>query len=387
MDPVSEAPASFEFGRFRILPQRREVLADGQRMELGGRAFDVLVVLIEAQGAVVSKAELISRVWPGRIVEDNNLHAQVKALRKAFSDRDLIRTIVGRGYQFMGEIRARPAKPGERAERGAGSDISGSPRASTNLPAPTSGLIGRDGEIREVISLMADHRLVTLTGTGGIGKTRLALEVARHLLPQFADGVWIAELASLSDPQLVPITVAAALGLELISGVASPERIAATLASKHIMLVLDNCEHVIVAAAGMVEALLRANPAVRVITTSREPLRAESECLYRVPPLAVPAEDTRMLEEVLRHGAVALFVARARASDPHFALDWQAAAAIATICRRLDGIPLALELAAARASTLGVNRLASRLDDRFSLLTEGRRTALRRHQTLRAALD
>ena len=387
MDPVAEAPASFEFGRFRILPQRREVLADGQPMELGGRAFDVLVVLIEAQGAVVSKADLMSRVWPDRIVEENNLHAQVKALRRAFSDHDLIRTVVGRVYQFRGEVRAYPAGESEQADSATARDPPRSPRAPTNLPAPTSDLIGRDAEIVEVIGLVADHRFVTLTGTGGIGKTRLAFEVARHLLPQFADGVWIAELASLSDPQLVPITVASTIGLELISGVVSPERIAASLGSKHIMLVLDNCEHVIDAAAEMVEAILHANPVGRVIATSREPLRAESEHLYRVSPLAVPAEDVQALEDLLLHGAVALFVARAQEADPHFSPDQQTAAAIAAICRRLDGIPLAVELAAARASTLGMQELASRLDDCFSLLTEGRRTALRRHQTLRAMLD
>src|SRR5215472_10537990 len=387
MDNRSEAPASFEFGRFRVFPQRREILADDRAIELGGRAFDVLVALIAANGAVVSKADLMSRVWPGRIVEDTNLHAQVKALRKAFSERDFIRTVVGRGYQFMSEIRARSADQSERTEPGTASEISGPPRAPTNLPALTSDLIGRDAEVREVVSLMADHRLVTLTGTGGIGKTRLGLEVARQLLPQFADGVWIAELASLSDPALVPIAVATAFGLELISGVVSPDRIAAALGTKQIMLVLDNCEHVIDVAAEMVEALLRANPTARVIATSREPLRAESEHLYRVSPLAVPAEHMQALEDLLRHGAVALFVARAQEADPHFAPDWQTAAAIVAISRRLDGIPLALELAAARASTLGIQELVSRLDDCFSLLTEGRRTALRRHQTLRAALD
>ena len=387
MDRVSEMPASLEFGRFRILPQRREVFADDRPMEIGGRAFDTLVALIEANGAVVSKDELMSRVWPGRIVEDNTLHAQIKALRKAFSPDDLIRTVVGRGYQFRGEVRARRASRSEPAERGVGSEVAGPPRASTNLPAPTSDLIGRDGEIEEVIGLVADHRFVTLTGTGGIGKTRLALEVARQLQPQFADGVWIAELGALSDPQLVAITVATAFGLELLSGVVSPERIAAMLGSKHIMLVLDNCEHVIDAAAGMVEALLHADPAARVIATSREPLRAESECLHQVPPLAMPAEDKQASEEMMRHGAVALFVARARAADPHFVPDEPTGAVIAAICRRLDGIPLALELAAARASSLGMHELASRLDDCFSLLTQGRRTALRRHQTLRATLD
>jgi predicted ATPase/DNA-binding winged helix-turn-helix (wHTH) protein len=387
MNPASDAPAGFEFGRFRIVLRHREVLADGRPLQLGGRAFDVLVALIEANGAIVGKDELIRRVWPGRIVEDNNLHAQIKALRKAFAGHDLIRTIVGRGYQFKGEMRALDASRGEAVGPVTASDVSGAAPAPTNLPAQTSQLIGRDREIEEVIGLIADYRFVTLTGMGGIGKTRLAVEVARQLLPRFSDGAWIAELAPLSDPRLVPVTVAAALGLELISGVVSPERIAAAVASRQIMLVLDNCEHVIDAAAAMVEALTHTNPAARAIATSREPLRAESERLYPVPPLAVPAEDTRAPEEMLRHGAVALFVARAQAADPHFSPDRQTAAAIAAICRRLDGVPLAIELAAARAATLGVQELASRLDDRFSLLTDGRRTAPRRHQTLRATLD
>jgi len=166
MDPASEAPASFEFGRFRVLPQRREVLADGQPMELGGRAFDILVVLIEAHGAVVSKDELMRRVWPGRIVEDNNLHAQIKALRRAFSDHDLIRTVVGRGYQFRAEVRPRLGNHIERAQPGTASNVS-APRAPTNLPAQTSDVIGREVEIAEVIGLLTDHRFVTLTGTGG----------------------------------------------------------------------------------------------------------------------------------------------------------------------------------------------------------------------------
>ena len=386
MEPEAEAPASFEFGPFRIVPRRREIFAEDRPLELGGRAFDVLVALVEAGGAVVSKDELMTRVWPGRIVEDNNLHAQIKALRKAFAGYDVIRTVVGRGYQFTGDIRGRGTTPGGPARP---EPTAGGPdptAARTNLPAPTADLIGRDDEIGEVIGLVADHRFVTLTGAGGIGKTRLAVEVARRLLPRFADGVWIAELAPLSDPRVVPVTVAAATGLELISGVVTAARVAAALASRHLLLVLDNCEHVVDAAARMVEALLHANPTARVIATSREPLTAESERLWRLPALTVPSEDTP-LKDMLRHGAVALFTARVRAADPHFALDQETAAFVAAICRSLDGIPLALELAAARAATLGLQQLASRLDDRFSLLTEGLRTALRRHQTLRATFD
>ncbi len=226
-----------------------------------------------------------------------------------------------------------------------------------------------------------------MTGAGGIGKTRLSLEVARRLLPDLVDGVWAIELAPLSDPELVPVVVATALGLELASGTASPLSVASALRSKQLMLVLDNCEHVVDAAARMAESLLRANSAALVIATSREPLRAEGEWVYPVPPLAVPTEDSPDGEDPLRYGAVRLFVERARAAAPHFSPNARVAAAIAGICRRLDGIPLAIELAAARAAALGIEGVAARLDDRFRLLAGGHRTALPRHQTLRATLD
>ena len=260
-------------------------------------------------------------------------------------------------------------------------------RPPTNLPEPISGLIGRDAELGEILDLSASHRLVTLTGAGGIGKTRLGFEAARHQLAKFADGVWAIELAPLSDPDLVPVTVATALGLELASGTASPQSVANALRSKQLMLVLDNCEHVVDAAAQMAEALLRASPAVRVIATSREPLRSEGEWLCPVPPLAVPPDDGPASEDPLRYGAVQLFHERARAATANFASDARTASAIAGICRRLDGIPLAIELAAARAASLGIEGLAAGLDDRFRLLAQGRRTALPRQQTLRGTLD
>ncbi|MBV8242436.1 MAG: LuxR family transcriptional regulator, partial [Hyphomicrobiales bacterium] len=224
-------------------------------------------------------------------------------------------------------------------------------------------------------------------GEGGIGKTRLGIEVARQLLPEFGDGARVAELAPLSDPEIVPVTVATALGLELGAGAISAERVAKALGGKQLLLVLDNCEHVIDAAAGMAEALLHTDAAIRVLATSREPLRTEGEYLYRVPPLAVPAEDTHDLEVLLRYGAVLLFVTRARAADPHFSPGGRIGPVAASICRRLDGIPLAIELAAARGAALGITEIASRLDNRFDLLTGGDRTALPRHQTLRATLD
>jgi predicted ATPase/DNA-binding winged helix-turn-helix (wHTH) protein len=385
MSHVSEAGRRVEFGRYTIEPHRRELLADGRPVKLGGRAFDLLMALIEASGAVVKKDVLLDRVWPGRIVEENRLQNQISALRKAFgADHELIRTVAGRGYQFTGDIRARaPGFVGQSvAERPHGAF---SP--PNNLPRQFSELIGRDTELGEITNLLAEHRLVTLTGIGGIGKTTLGLEIARQLQSEFADGVWIAELGPLSDPDLIPVTVATALGLEMAAGTRSAQRVADALGSRPLLLVLDNCEHVVEAAANMAEALLRASPSTRVVATSREALRVPGECIYRVLPLGVPAEGVKDPDEVLRHGAARLFVARARDADPHFSLDSRAAGAMAAICRRLDGMPLAIELAAARTASLGLEGLASRLDDRFRLLTGGRRTAFPRQQTLRATLD
>jgi predicted ATPase/DNA-binding winged helix-turn-helix (wHTH) protein len=388
MDPASEPPASVAFGRFRVLPHRRELLAEGQPIKLGGRAFDVLMALIEARGAVVGKDALMARVWPDRIVEENNLQAQISALRAAFgAERGLIRTVSGRGYQFTADIRILPASPDERAGAGVAAAQPTSTAQRTNLPEPVSELIGRDDELREILSLAAAHRLVTLTGAGGIGKTRLALAAGRRMLSQIADGVWVAELASFSDPALVPATVAAAVGIELAGGAVSTGRVADALGGKRLLLILDNCEHLIEAAARMAEALLRANSAAQVIATSREPLKAEGEWLYPVPPLGVPAEDARDADDPMRYGAVGFFVERARATDSHFAPHRRNTALTAAICRRLDGIPLAIELAAARVASLGIEELAAHLDDVFNLLTGGRRTALPRHQTLRATLD
>ncbi len=221
MAHVSDASASIEFGRYTVEPHRRELLADGRPVKLGGRAFDLLMALIDASGAVVSKDVLLDRVWPGRIVEENRLQNQVSALRRAFgADHDLIRTVAGRGYQFTGDIRARSAAR-LVAEVPPGTPV---PTASpTNLPGRFSELIGRDTELRKILDLVAEHRLVTLTGIGGIGKTALGIEAARHLLPEFADGIWIAELGPLSDPDLVSVTVATALGLEL-AGMSSTRR-------------------------------------------------------------------------------------------------------------------------------------------------------------------
>jgi DNA-binding winged helix-turn-helix (wHTH) protein len=195
MDTGSNTLASVSFGRFQVSPHRREFLADGRPVQIGGRAFDVLLALIDAQGSVVSKNALMERVWPDRIVEENNLQIQISALRAAFgADRDLIRTVAGRGYQFTGEIRITSVGPdGRRSSAAVDREAA---LSSGNVPEPVSDLIGRDDELREILSFIQEHRLVTLTGPGGIGKTRLALASARRLLPQFADGVWFRRISA-----------------------------------------------------------------------------------------------------------------------------------------------------------------------------------------------
>jgi len=386
MEPDAKGPAGVAFGRFLLLPHRRELLADGQATGLGARAFDLLMALIEVRGAVVGKEALAARVWPGQIIQDTALQSQISALRAVLgADRDLIRTVSGRGYQFVGEIRDEPAR-GADAEGPVAVTPQPEPRGPpTNLPGSVSELIGRDKELAEIEALAANHRQVTLTGAGGIGKTRLAVAVARQLMPRFGDGVWMVDFSLVSDASLVPAAIAAAVGLDS-GGTTSRQHVAQALAARRLLLVLDTCEHVVGAVAAMAEELLRAGPAVHVMVTSREPLRAEGEWIYPVLPLAVPAEDAPD-DELSHYGAVRLFIERAQANDPHFALGPDNAAAIAAICRRLDGIPLAIELAAARTAAFGAEQLVEHLNDRFHLLTGGRRTALPRHQTLRATFD
>jgi len=385
MHGTARGAACLEFGRFRLFTRQRELHLGDAPVPLGTRAFDVLLILVEAQGELVTKEELLARVWPGAVVEESNIQVQVSALRKALgADRHFILTVPLRGYRFTGEVRALDGEG--RAVPASGPGPQPAQPIPTNLPAPVSDFIGRETELRELRDLLRHNRLVSLVGTGGIGKTRLGLEVARAALEAFPEGVWLAELAPLTDPDLVASAINTALGLQ--SGTAwTSERLAAALRGRRLLLVLDNCEHVIGAAAREAEMLLRAVPGARILATSQEPLGLDGECTFRLSPLEFPAEEIAELGDALRHDAVRLFVARARAADPHFNLDERNAATVAMICRRLDGIPLAIELAAARAAALGIEGLARRLDLRFHVLTGGRRTALPRHQTLRATLD
>ncbi len=257
-----------------------------------------------------------------------------------------------------------------------------------NLPRQLTGFIGREREMAEVQRLLTTTCLLTLTGTGGAGKTRLALQIAADVLEGYPDGVWLAELAALSDPALVPQIVATALGVREVPGQPMLETLLHYLQRKKLLLVLDNCEHLVAACAQLVGALLRTCPNLRILATSREVLGIQGEIAWLVPSLSLP--DRRQLpslEQLTQFEAVRLFVERAAAVKPSFTLTSENAAPVAAVVQRLDGIPLAIELAAARVPALSVDQIAARLDDRFRLLTHGSRASLPRQQTLRAALD
>lgn len=257
-----------------------------------------------------------------------------------------------------------------------------------NLPGETTSFIGREQEVGELATLLSSTRLLTLTGVGGSGKTRLALHVATRVGPTFRDGVWMVDLASLIDPELLPRTVAASLRLSEESSRPAPRTLVAFLATRELLLVLDNCEHLVPACSDLAAALLRECPSLHILATSREALGAEGETVWLVPPMSLPEQHAvGDIEQVISSEAVQLFAARARAAVRSFRLTPQNAPAVVEICRRLDGIPLGIELAAARVRALAVEQIADRLGDRFELLTEGPRGSHPRHQTLRAAID
>ena len=374
-----------------IRPAERQVRINGKPAALGARAFDLLMALYERRERVVAKNELLDLVWPGLVVEENNLQVQVSSLRKLLGPC-AIATIPGRGYRFtlpdeaLVRRRGTPSSTAQAAGDVAADDADASagdqPRG--NLPASPP-MFGRDDDLAAVAALLDEHPVVSIVGAGGIGKTRLALAVARGCSLGTPEGRWWVELAPLADGAQVPATIAGALGLQLAGGRSPADALATTLARHRALIVLDNCEHVADAVAGVVASLRAQAPGVRLLVTSQELLKCVDEQAYRLASLAVP--DSTDLEAASRCGAVALFIARAHAADPRFVLGADNVAAVIDVCRRLDGIPLAIELAAARVPMLGVQGLLARLDRMFNVLTGASRMRLRRHQTLRAALE
>ncbi|WCM53629.1 helix-turn-helix transcriptional regulator [Pseudomonas sp. WJP1] len=365
------------FGPYAFHLHQRLVLEGDQPLRLGGRALDILQVLLEHAGSVVSKGELIARVWPRSVVEEINLRVHIAALRRAFRDGQdghcYIATVPERGYSFVAPVRqAMELTPLTR-------DAVAAP--PHNLPARLTPVTGRDAIVGSLVRQLPVRRCMTLVGPCGIGKTTVALRVAELLLQHYRDGVWRVDLAMIDDPaQLVDH-----LKRTLQLGIGTPLD---ALGQWHALLVFDNCEHLLEGCRTLVEALLNSAPRLSILVTSREPLRASDETLLPLPPLLVPpASALCSLDEFMGYSAVQLFVSRARARQQGFALREQDLKAVREICRRLDGLPLAIELAAAQIDALALVGMQAQLDNCFQMLTQGRRTAVPRHQTLKAALD
>lgn len=381
---------SYAFGAFCLLPDRKALLCAGRPVRIGSRAFDILSLLVQRAGELVTRAELDAYVWPGLFVHESNLKVHVTALRKvlraAAEDPRCILNIPGRGYCFTLPV---------TVEGRAGAAARRLLAAGANAFGPPAEVIGRDGEIAAVVEALSRHPLVTVVGAGGIGKTTVALAAAERLSGHHAAPACFVDLSAVDDPQLVVPAIAAALGVrldldDLLAGIAGHLRAASRL------LILDNCEHLSAAVAAAAEALVSGpgpglGPGIgrsTLLATSREPLRARQEQVCRLSPLACPdIAAERSSDEALRHAAVALFVARVPARLAFSLADGDNAAIVSRICRQLDGLPLAIELAASRLDTIGPAELLGRLGDRFELLKRDDLATPARQRTLQATLD
>ena len=378
-------PLAYLFVPFRVVPDQRLLTAGDTSLKIGGRAFETLLALIERRDRTVSKYELLEIVWPKLVVEEANLQVQIGTLRKLLGHQ-AIATVPGRGYRFTLPVVVEGAAVDEGAPPAPAAMAPAGPAKPrlTNLPEQLPLLYGRDVDIASVRGLLGSHALVTIAGAGGIGKTRLAQAVAHVARDDFPDGIWWIDLAALSSDELVAPTIARVLGVQVANERDATAAVFAVIGRKKMLLVIDNCEHLLDGVSAFAEAA-GATSDTCLLVTSQEVLRTGAEYVYRLGTLAVP--ETTELTAILDTGAGALFVARARSSDPRFVLNAGNMAAVVEICRRLDGIPLAIELAAARMPLLGAEGVRARLSERFNLLTAGARVVLRRHQTLRAALE
>jgi predicted ATPase/DNA-binding winged helix-turn-helix (wHTH) protein len=365
------------FGPYAFHLNQRLVLEGDQPLRLGGRALDILQVLVEHAGSVVSKEELIAQVWPRSVVEEINLRVHIAALRRAFRDGQnghcYIVNIPQRGYSFVAPV--------QQASELTPISLENLHKPQHNLPARLTPVTGRDALVGSLVRQLPVRRFMTLVGPCGIGKTTVALRVGELLLQHYRDGVWLVDLATIDDPAQLVDHLTRTLGLNVGTTLEA-------LGQWHALLILDNCEHLLERCRTLIEALLASAPRLSILVTSREPLRATGETLLPLPPLVVPPVSAlRSIDEFMGYSAVQLFVSRARARQQGFALREQDLKAVREICRRLDGLPLAIELAAAQIDALALVGLQAQLDNCFQLLTQGRRTAVPRHQTLKAALD
>src|SRR5712675_1882652 len=376
------AYGKLKFGPFELSSRERVLRRDGVALPLGDRALDILGYLAQRPGEVVAKRELMDHVWPDVTVEEGSLRVHVAAIRKALGDGQsgnrYIANIKGRGYSFVGTVV--PLAGSTES----GNDRSGQPG---RLPAQPRRMIGRDTVVGEVSDKLRDERFVTLLGPGGIGKTTIALAVGRAAAEEFDGKVYFVDLESLTDSRHVAAAVATSLGLALKSKDPGLELVD-LVRSRKLLIILDNCEHVIETVALLAEQLYQQTEQVYLLTTSRELLKVEGEHCYWVLPLDFPPDGSEQTANaVLRFPAVQLFVRRVAARAGSVVLTDEEAPYVAEMCRKLDGMPLAIELAAGQAAVLGIKNTAARLVSRPELLRLSHRTAVPRHRTLKATLD
>jgi len=370
------------FDHFAVDPAKRLLTRDGAPVEIGGRTFDLLLALVEQRGRVVPKRELLQRVWPDAIVEDSALRFHMARLRRILDDgREgvrLIATQVSVGYAFVGAVaRRRPAAMPAA--------LTAQPDAS--LPSRLDQVIGRDDDLEALIERAAAVRLLSIVGPAGVGKTSLAIEIAHALQPDFDDGVGFVDLALVETAEDLPAVIARTLGLGTDAH-QSTEALLRRLRGRQQLLVLDNCEHLVHAVAGFVEQVASAAPGVHILATGRQALRARNEQVHRLAPYDVPADlATIGRDDLLDRPAVALFLHHLTAAGGVRVEELEPLRTIARICIRLDGVALAIELAAVRAATHGVEATARLLGGELSLRWPGRRTASPRQRTLKATLD
>ncbi|MCP3367991.1 ATP-binding protein [Bradyrhizobium cajani] len=381
MADTNDQDSAISFGPFRLFAKSRLLQKDGVPLPLGGRALDILIFLAERAGEVVDKRELIKRVWADVTVDEGSLRFHITTLRKALGDvgegSRYVVNVPGRGYCFAAPL-LRPASSESRI-----SPAVSSPRA---LPPPLAKMIGRDDAVERISAELALHRFVTIVGPGGIGKTSVALAVAHGELAAFDGQVSFVDFGALTDTRLVPGAIAATLGLTVNSEDPIPGLLT-FLRSRRTLLVFDSCEHILDELAPLAERIVQEAPGLHILATSRESFRTEAERVHRLFPLDCPPQrDGLGIADILAYPASQLFVERIAESLSEFELSEEDAPLVAEICRRLDGIALAIELAAGRVNAYGIAGTASLLDNRFSLLWRGRRTAIPRHQTLSAAL-
>lgn len=377
----SNSAVVLQFGPYAFHPGQRLILDGDRPLRMGGRALDILQALLQRAGHFVSKDELIARVWPTSVVEENNLRVHIAALRRALGDgQNGQRYIVNepqRGYSFVAPVQQLP----EHAPNPLPVEHAHQYPARHNLPARLTPVTGRDAIVGSLVRQLPVRRLMTLIGPAGVGKTTVALQVAELLLQHYQDGVWRVDLSKLGH--LAPGADHLTRALEMQIGM--PLHL---LAQRHALLLLDNGEHCVDECRRLTEKWLGRAPRLSILVTSREAVGASGETVQTLPPLAVPpASALHSVAEVMGYSAVQLFVNRARNRQHGFVLREQDLHAVREICRRLDGLPLAIELAAAQIDALALVGLQAQLDNCFQLLSLGRRTAVLRHQTLKAALD